>query len=103
MSPDQQMKQQQEKKSRDSAMLQIWLNEPEDVVSSTDTWSSQRAGRRRLFDRYMVKSTSPNQTETHSRTRPTQATKDQGNRHSTGCIMRKGSPMSKKVACQLRT
>jgi hypothetical protein len=24
-------------------MLQIWLNEPEDVVSATDTWSSQRA------------------------------------------------------------
>ncbi|KAL7759322.1 hypothetical protein ACKLNR_009412 [Fusarium oxysporum f. sp. zingiberi] len=40
--PDQQMKQQQ-KKSRDSVMLQIWLNEPEDVVSATDTWSSQRA------------------------------------------------------------
>ncbi|KAM5517735.1 hypothetical protein FOXYSP1_08520 [Fusarium oxysporum f. sp. phaseoli] len=41
--PDQQMKQRQEKKSRDSVMLQIWLNEPEDVVSATDTWSSQRA------------------------------------------------------------
>ncbi|KAG5751851.1 hypothetical protein H9Q72_001552 [Fusarium xylarioides] len=40
---DKQMKQQQEKKSQDSVMLQIWLNEPEDVVSSTDTWSSQRA------------------------------------------------------------
>ncbi|EXK32663.1 hypothetical protein FOMG_11545 [Fusarium oxysporum f. sp. melonis 26406] len=41
--PDQQMKQRQEKKSRDSVMLQIWLKEPEDVVSATDTWSSQRA------------------------------------------------------------
>ncbi|KAI3581912.1 hypothetical protein IWW34DRAFT_802729 [Fusarium oxysporum f. sp. albedinis] len=41
--PDQQMKQRQGKKSRNSAMLQIWLNEPEDVVSATDTWSSQRA------------------------------------------------------------
>ncbi|KAJ4039257.1 hypothetical protein NW756_009628 [Fusarium oxysporum] len=41
--PGQQMKQRQEKKSRDSVMLQIWLNEPEDVVSATDTWSSQRA------------------------------------------------------------
>ncbi|KAF5693571.1 hypothetical protein FDENT_1914 [Fusarium denticulatum] len=41
--PGQQMKQQQEKKPQDSAMLQIWLNEPEDVVSATDTWSSQRA------------------------------------------------------------
>ncbi|KAF5627452.1 hypothetical protein F52700_8378 [Fusarium sp. NRRL 52700] len=40
--PDQQMKQQQ-KRSQDSVMLQIWLNEPEDVVSATDTWSSQRA------------------------------------------------------------
>ncbi|KAF5238719.1 hypothetical protein FANTH_10217 [Fusarium anthophilum] len=41
--PDQQMKQQQEKKSQDSVMLQIWLNEPEDVISASDTWSSQRA------------------------------------------------------------
>ncbi|CVL12085.1 uncharacterized protein FFB20_11654 [Fusarium fujikuroi] len=41
--PDQQTKQQQETKSRDSVMLQIWLNEPEDVVSATDAWSSQRA------------------------------------------------------------
>ncbi|CVK94417.1 uncharacterized protein FMAN_03530 [Fusarium mangiferae] len=39
--PEQQTK--QEKKSRDSVMLQIWLNEPEDVVSASDTWSSQRA------------------------------------------------------------
>ncbi|KAG5790119.1 hypothetical protein H9Q69_010820 [Fusarium xylarioides] len=59
LTPDQQMKQQQEKKSQgkalavihfepylpiiDSVMLQIWLNEPEVVVSATDTWSSQRA------------------------------------------------------------
>ncbi|CCT64908.1 uncharacterized protein FFUJ_03830 [Fusarium fujikuroi IMI 58289] len=41
--PDQPMKQQEDKKSHDSAMLQVWLNEPEDVVSATDTWSSQRA------------------------------------------------------------
>ncbi|RKL22198.1 hypothetical protein BFJ70_g13225 [Fusarium oxysporum] len=41
--PDEQIKQQQEKKSRASVMLQIWLDEPEDVVSATDTWSSQRA------------------------------------------------------------
>ncbi|KAF5650887.1 hypothetical protein F25303_4265 [Fusarium sp. NRRL 25303] len=39
--PEQQTK--QEKKSRASVMLQIWLNEPEDVVSASDTWSSQRA------------------------------------------------------------
>ncbi|SCO85970.1 uncharacterized protein FRV6_10097 [Fusarium oxysporum] len=37
-----QTKQQQEN-PQDSVMLQIWLNEPEDVVSATDTWSSQRA------------------------------------------------------------
>ncbi|KAH7202583.1 hypothetical protein BKA60DRAFT_641428 [Fusarium oxysporum] len=41
--PDQQMKQRQGKKSRNSVMLQIWLNAPEDVGSATDTWSSQRA------------------------------------------------------------
>ncbi|KAI1034295.1 hypothetical protein LB504_004446 [Fusarium proliferatum] len=41
--PDQQMKQRQEKKSQDSVMLQIWLNEPEDVVLASDVWSSQRA------------------------------------------------------------
>ncbi|KAH7260779.1 uncharacterized protein BKA55DRAFT_686362 [Fusarium redolens] len=41
--PDRQMKQKQEENPRGSAMLQIWLNEPEDVVSATDTWSSQRA------------------------------------------------------------
>ncbi|SCV45431.1 uncharacterized protein FFB14_08648 [Fusarium fujikuroi] len=41
--PDQQMKQQQGKNPLDSVMLQIWLNEPEDVVSATDPWSSQRA------------------------------------------------------------
>ncbi|KAI3572139.1 hypothetical protein IWW34DRAFT_637988 [Fusarium oxysporum f. sp. albedinis] len=42
--PNQQM-QKQEKNSQmiDSAMLQIWLNEPENIVSAADPWSSQRA------------------------------------------------------------
>ncbi|KAI8396424.1 hypothetical protein FOFC_20972 [Fusarium oxysporum] len=40
--PDEQM-QKQEKNSQNSAMLQIWLNEPENIVSAADPWSSQRA------------------------------------------------------------
>ncbi|KAF5642771.1 uncharacterized protein FTJAE_3487 [Fusarium tjaetaba] len=64
MSPDQQMKQQQEKKSRDSVMLQVWLNEPKDVVSSTDTWSSQRALARPRRDLDFVQSSRPKKKDT---------------------------------------
>ncbi|KAF4447175.1 hypothetical protein FALBO_16983 [Fusarium albosuccineum] len=46
MSPQQRPKKQKgskEKKEQEPVMLEIWLNEPSDVVSATDVWSSERA------------------------------------------------------------
>ncbi|SPJ79964.1 uncharacterized protein FTOL_08355 [Fusarium torulosum] len=28
---------------QDTSMLEVWLNEPEDIVSATDVWSLERA------------------------------------------------------------
>ncbi|KAJ3524359.1 hypothetical protein NM208_g12087 [Fusarium decemcellulare] len=47
MSPQQRPKKQrgskEKKKKQESAMLEIWLNEPRDVVSAPDVWSSEQA------------------------------------------------------------
>ncbi|KAM0549405.1 hypothetical protein ACHAPJ_009391 [Fusarium lateritium] len=44
MSPADHNKQKKKaKSSQEPVMLQAWLNEPEDITSASDVWSSQRA------------------------------------------------------------